>query len=93
MTLQLIKLFVLEIDGGLSRRLESHKRRRRAAEAEAEAARLLELETKTEVGTRLSTVTRTGTRLIGGKIKEIWFSSSSADIEGSAPETETESVA
>ena len=53
MTLQLIKLFVLEIDGGLSRRLESHTRRRRAAEAEA--ARLLELETKTEVGTRLST--------------------------------------
>ena len=91
MTLQLIKLFVLEIDGGLSRRLENHTRRRRAAEAEA--AHLLELETKTEVGTRLSTVTRTGTRLIGGKIKEIWFSSSSADIEGSAPETETESVA
>ena len=91
MTLQLIKLFVLEIDGGLSRRLENHTRRRRAAEAEA--SRLLELETKTEVGTRLSTVTRTGTRLIGGKIKEIWFSSSSADIEGSAPETETESVA
>ena len=91
MTLQLIKLFVLEIDGGLSRRLENHTRRRRAAEAEA--SRLLELETKTEVGTRLSTVTRTGTRLIGGKIKEIWFSSSSADIQGSAPETETESVA
>ena len=91
MTLQLIKLFVLEIDWGLSRKLESHTKRRRAAEAEA--SRLLELETKTEVGTRLSTVTRTGTRLIGGKIKEIWFSSSSADIEGSAPETETESVA
>ena len=52
MTLQLIKLVVLEIDGGLSR---NSRVKREDGGGEAEAASLLEVETKTEVGTRLST--------------------------------------
>ena len=91
--LQLIKLVVLEVDGGLSRRLESHTRRRRRW---SRSSTLPGTGNQDRSGNKtehsLSPEQEPDSEAERSK-KSGSFSSSSADIEGLAPETQTESVA